>query len=228
MEAFVFTTLIFMGIERGLNTSLSPSLVKHYSDQVRVYGDDLIVPVDLVDSVLGVLSSFGMVVNADKSFWTGRFRESCGKEYYAGQDVSIVKVRHLFPADRSDATGVISLVSLRNQLYYAGFWQTCQWLDERIRKIIRYFPVVLPSSPVLGRHSFLGYLPEKIGERLHNPLVKGWMVRSVLPPDKLDGHGALLKYHLKRGREPIHDVDHLERSGRPLAVDIKLGYGSAV
>jgi hypothetical protein len=228
MEAMVFLTMIFLGIEQTLNTHLTPKLIKQYRGSVRVYGDDIIVPVSTVPSVVRSLESFGIRVNQSKSFWNGKFRESCGKEYFDGSDVSVVRVRQLFPSRRTDATEVISTVSLRNQLYYAGYWKTCRWLDKTLQGVLRYYPVVLPTSPVLGRHSFLGYKPEMFGDALHNPLVKGYVVVSKPPPDKLEGYGALLKFHLKRGVDPSFDKRHLERSGRPLAVYIKLARASAI
>jgi len=228
-EAMVFTTIIFLGIERELNTRLTDKAIQRLSRRVRVYGDDIIVPVDYVQAVVSELEHFGALVNRRKSFWNGKFRESCGKEYFNGEDVSIVRVRDLFPTRRQRvAEQVISIVSLRNQLYFAGYWSTCQWLDEYIRGVLRYFPVVLSSSPALGRHSFLGYQPERLGPNLHDPQVKGWVEVSKSPPDHLEGYGALLKYFLKQGEEPFFDVKHLERAGRPRAVSIVPRWVSAV
>ena len=234
MESMVFLTVIFMGIEEDLNRRLDRGTIKSYHGQVRVYGDDIIIPVHHVPSVISKLQTFGFVVNESKSFWTGRFRESCGKEYFAGQDVSIVKVRQPIPSSRTDATGVVSLISLRNQLYYAGLWDSVALLDGWIRKLIRHFPVVLPSSPVQGRHSFLGYETQRMDANLHTPLVKGYVIKAQIPKNSLDGSGALLKYLIRKAREdesyvpnqggglPSVGEDHLERSGRPQSVDIKL------
>jgi len=226
IEAMVFLTLTFLGIEQELNTRFSSrSALKQYTGQVRIYGDDIICPVDSVYSVVSSLEHFGARVGAAKSFWIGRFRESCGKEYYDGHDVSIVKVRRLFPYTRKDVPEVISLVELRNQLYLAGYWSTVRWLDDVIQEILKYFPYVHQSSPVLGRISYLGlYDQGRWCEHLHSPLVKGYVVSSRLPVDKLDGCGALLKWFLKRGNLPFADRDHLERSGRPRVVDIKPGW----
>jgi hypothetical protein len=255
IEAMVFTTLIFLGIQRSLNESLSPHSLFEYVGSVRVFGDDLIVPTDHVLSVVRTLEHFGAQVGTDKSFWTGKFRESCGREYFNGHEVSITRVRQAFPTHRTDATEVVSLVSLRNQLYSSGYWQTVRWLDELIKKIIRYFPNVLPTSSVLGRVSFLGFQVEKMHPNLHSFLVRGYSVKAKPPRDNLDGTGALLKCLLKldtvawlRGKVPwlpsdivdeIDDLDdtpwvsppvgfkqHLERSGRPKSTDIKLGWGS--
>jgi len=239
-EAMVFLTIIFIGIERSQRTPLTPRMISMLRSKVRVYGDDIIVPVDYVHTVVPTLEAFGFRVSGDKSFWTGKFRESCGKEYYDGEDVSIVRVRNMFPAQRQDATGVISIVSLRNQLFQAGYWSTVKWLDKYIRGVIRYFPDVSPSSPVLGRHTSLGYQAEKMHETLFSPLVKGWQVSTKIPTNSLDGSGALLKcllrgqrddierYYtdLEFGRQPSVDKEHLERSGRPQRVDIKLRYAS--
>jgi len=228
MEAMVFLTVVLIGIQNSLNTSLTLRDIKSLKGSVRIYGDDILIPVDHVESVIEALHSFGFVVNLNKSFWTGRFRESCGKEYYAGNDVSIVKVRQMFPLRRTDATGVNALVEFRNQLYWAGYWATSAWIDDELRDMLRHYPVVLPSSPVLGRESVLGFETQRLHEHLHSPLVKGYVLSSRSPRDPLDGPGALLKFFLKRGIEPFFSEDHLERSGRPQAVYTKLRWSSPV
>jgi len=241
-EAMVFLTLIFLGIQRELGTSLTARDLKGLKRKVRVFGDDLIVPREYVLSVVGELETFGYRVNASKSFWTGRFRESCGKEYYDGHDVSIVKCRSVLPTQRTDAEGVNAAVKYRNQLYWAGLWKTAAWMDDYIRELIKWFPNVESTSPLLGRESVLGVKSEREHPNLHKPLVKGYYVHAKSPRDSLDGVGALHKclsatatarFGLKpivRRHLPIDvtsvDKEHLERSGRPKHVDIKLGWRS--
>jgi len=222
IEAMVFLTIIFLAIEneQGCRFTERRDFVP-FLGRVRVYGDDIVVPVDYVHSVVDLLEYFGARVGRHKSFWTGRFRESCGKDYYAGHDVSIVKVRQYIPSHRQQVAETISLVSLRNQMYYSGCWETVKWLDHKCRKILNFFPQVDPSSSALGRHSFLGYVSEKEHEHLHSPLVKAYVVSSNSPRDSLDGPGALLKFFLKRGSSPRFDGRHLERAGRPRTVRIK-------
>jgi len=221
-EAMVFLTIIFLSLEQEQGHMFTKrSEIKDFIGRVRVYGDDLVVPIDCVHTVVYNLSHFGAKVNGRKSFWTGRFRESCGKEYFEGQDVSIVKVRNLFPSQRQHVTETISLVSLRNQFYQHGCWETVKWLDSKLERILNFFPKVEPSSSALGRHSFLGYQTERVCEHLHRPLVKAYVVSGDPPNDKLDGPGALLKYFLKRGLRARDDGRHLERAGRPRTVRIK-------
>jgi len=202
IEAMVFTTLIFLGIQRSLNTPLTRKTLQEYAGSVRVFGDDLIVPKDDVLTVVSTLEHFGARVGTDKSFWTGKFRESCGKEYFNGHDVSIVRVRQEFPARRQDATEVNSLVEFRNQLYTSGYWQTVKWLDGILEKLLTHFPTIQPTSSVLGRVSFLAHRAEvyddaRLHPSLHIPLVRGYVVEAKPPRDPLDGTGALLKCLLK-------------------------------
>jgi hypothetical protein len=226
VEAMAFLVMIFLGIEKELSSPMNRQALNELADVVRVYGDDLIVPVPMVRSVIDSLSTFGSRVNINKSFWTGKFRESCGKEFYNGRDVSIAKFRQEYPSSPRQATEVISLVSFRNLLYQRGLWSTCEWLDERIRKLCKHFPVVLPTSPVIGRHSFLGYETQRVSSDLHAPQVKGLVVSAVPPIDRLDGHGALLKYLHRPRRKTTTAPDHLERAGRPRSVNTKTRWAS--
>jgi len=250
IEAFVFTTLIFLGIQKSLNTSLTKKDVKSFLGSVRIYGDDLIVPVDHVHTIVQTLEHFGARVGLDKSFWTGRFRESCGKEYLNGHDVSITRVRQELPYTMADVKGVISAVSLRNQLFQLGYFGTVEWLDNLLGGMLKHYPEVDPTSPVLGRVSYGGELGQRMHPSLHIPQVRGYAVEAKAPSDVLDGTGALLKCLLKlesrtqlRGVTPWYepgtvpetepspwappigqDEKHLERSGRPKRVSIKLGW----
>lgn len=62
---------------------------------VSVYGDDIICPSDKAEEVISWLSFFGFETNKEKTFSVGFFRESCGKHYYFGEDVSPFFVRKL-------------------------------------------------------------------------------------------------------------------------------------
>ena len=56
--------------------------------RVSVYGDDIICPVGLCDALEETFTFFGFTLNRDKSFWSGQFRESCGKHWFNGLDVT--------------------------------------------------------------------------------------------------------------------------------------------
>lgn len=68
-----------------------------------VYGDDIIVRKDVSETVLQLLARGGFKLNRDKTFLQGPFRESCGADWYAGEDVSpftwdfeLLEVRDLY------------------------------------------------------------------------------------------------------------------------------------
>lgn len=223
MEAMVFTAVVFIGIQDALNRPLTREDITSMRGKVRIYGDDIIVPVDYAEYVSEALTRYGLKVNRNKSFWSGSFRESCGKDYYAGEDVTVVRVRQPLVDLRRNAQETISTVSLRNQFYQAGLWRTVKWLDDRIERVIP-FPAVAETSPALGKVSVLGYETHKMHPDLQKPMVKAFKVRAVIPESNLDDYGALMKYFLKRGDQPHADARHLERFGRPDAVDIKHGW----
>lgn len=225
-EALVFCTIVFIGIEKALNRRLTPSDVKSYRGRVRVYGDDIIVPTDCAVSVKEVLSSFGMKVNTNKSFWTGRFRESCGGDYYGGHDVSVARVRSLFPNSRTDASELVSTVALRNELYERGLFDSVAFLDRLISRIIPFPEIESVKSRLLGRVTYGPLRAVRMHPDLQVPLVKGAMVRSRTPESPLDDSGALMKFFLKRSEDPFVDEEHLKRSGRPDRVHINIGWAT--
>lgn len=55
--------------------------------KISVYGDDLIYHGQIHNSVLTVFPQLGFVINEDKTFCDGGFRESCGGDYFRGVDV---------------------------------------------------------------------------------------------------------------------------------------------
>jgi len=225
IEAFVFLTLVFLGIQKDLGVPLTRKKdFIPFSGRVRIFGDDIIVPKEHVHTVVTTLQDFGLVVNVDKSFWTGKFRESCGREFYDGEDVSIVRIREELPTRRQDAREIISTVSLRNRLYEAGLWGATRFLDDLLHRLIP-MPQIAGTSPALGRHSYLGFdESQRECPDLQRPLVRAFVPTGLSPINELDDFPALLKFFLKRGDQPSYDRDHLKRSGRPKRVNIKLGW----
>lgn len=223
IEAMVFTAIIFRGIEKDVGHELrKPDDLIEFSGQVSVYGDDLIVPTHHVRSVIHELESFGFKVNSSKSFWNGKFRESCGKDYYDGIDVSFVKFRAEWPGDRQDVEEVESLVSFFNQCKDAHYTRTTSFLREKLRKLLwGFFPRVSRTSAILGEYDDIEIDIIEMDSDTQQPLAKGWVVKPHIPENVIDDHWALLKWFLKEGEDPF-DRDHLQRSGRSSSVSIIL------
>ncbi len=229
VEAMVFTTIIMAAIsyERGDHEPEQyVSTLSAMFGKVRVYGDDIIVPVEYVDRVIEWLKAFGLKVNLDKSFWTGKFRESCGGDYYDGEWVTPVRLRHELPASLEDADGVVGLVTFRNLLYWNGFWTTAKKIDERITFLSRgWYNVVDETAEGLGRESVFGWRLRLQRDRLHPgthvPLVRGLKVRTPSPESFITGEGALLKFLFRKSFLPWQDPRHLTHYGRGSVAGIK-------
>jgi len=86
---------------------------KRQPSEVYVYGDDIICEVDSFTSIMRGLESIGLKVNANKSYWKGPFRESCGGEYHNGMDVTPIRVRKVFSKSR---TSIVTNADLCNLL----------------------------------------------------------------------------------------------------------------
>jgi len=225
IETMVFIAIVVDRLRKSHPTTPWKEIKEIALSTTRAYGDDLIVPVSIVHDVILDLQAYGFKVNEDKTFYNGSFRESCGRDYYNGIDISVSRLRRLLPTSRHDASEVIAMVSFRNQLYFAGFWTTCQWLDKRIERILKFYPLVSPTSPGLGRHSFLPIevYPHEVRGRYQRPEVKAWIPYGRIPLNAIDDVPALVKCLIM---SEAYDPAHLERSGRPQSLSIKLRWTS--
>lgn len=79
---FELESLIFWAINSAVNDLYVGER------QIGVYGDDLITPTATAGWLVEVLAFFGFQTNDEKSFVFGPFRESCGKHFFNGVDVT--------------------------------------------------------------------------------------------------------------------------------------------
>ncbi len=218
IEAMVFTILALMGMgERGEH-AIS---VRRLAGRLSVYGDDIIVPTDQVASVIDHLETFGFKVNRSKSHWRGYFRESCGKEYYRGQDVSIQKLRQDFPTSGKDAARVASLLDFRNRCYTAGLWGVVRALDTETKKFV---------SVVHSRDSDAGlvhvtFLPPSQKTRYNRHLQRLEVKVPYLHPHgvkyRVDGERGLLEwFHQVHRRVSAPEEPSFTSQERPSAFSI--------
>lgn len=226
-----YIAVISISIQRA-GVRVTPVSVRKHSSGVYVYGDDIVVPVDVAPSICETLSAFAFKVNSHKSFWTGKFRESCGMDAFQGVDVTPVYVRRLLPADRTDSHGVASLVSLANQFYLKGMWKTCRYLREIAEELLGALPAITISAfrylerVIDGRfvatrqYAGLGWISFSNGEsangwnyELQCFKSKRWVVSPARKRDPLAGDAALLKCFGRIGLSDL-DTNHLRESVR--------------
>jgi hypothetical protein len=217
VESMYFYTVVVATLLQEAHLPVTRRNIMKVSRRVRVYGDDILIPTTHAIAVLDGLQKYNCKINHNKTFYSGKFRESCGVDAYDGTEVTPTYVRTRFPKNRQQAKELISWCSMANQFYLKGFWNTATYCFKVVERHLGSLPYVSSESPLLGRQSFLGY--RSIGRwnsRYHRFEVKGWVPTPVYRTDELDGYGALMKTFQRPQERSIlplvTDRDHLMRS----------------
>jgi hypothetical protein len=87
---FELESLVFWAI---VQECIHPCSIDERNTSVCVYGDDLVVPSAHYGPICERLQEAGFTPNPGKSFASGPYRESCGKHYFQGHDVTPFYVR---------------------------------------------------------------------------------------------------------------------------------------
>lgn len=80
---FELESLIFWALSAAVLDLLGTS-----DKRLGIYGDDIVIHNSAAPLLIKVLARCGFVTNTDKTFVSGPFRESCGKHYFYGVDVT--------------------------------------------------------------------------------------------------------------------------------------------
>ncbi len=123
---FELESLIFWAL-----SSACTELSGEDRDLVSVYGDDIIVPVKAVDLLMATLTWCGFNLNREKSFWTGKFRESCGADWLDGDAVR--------PSFKKDRLSPQWLAVFHNWAFRHGESSLCQIAKSFIPRDLQLF-----------------------------------------------------------------------------------------
>lgn len=158
---------------------------------VLVYGDDLILPGRSAQYCCDILQQLGFKVNTDKSHFSGPYRESCGKHYWNGADVTPFFVK------KEDST-LAGLFKLHNQLY-RWIQRTSHTRDEyaRLMCVLKWLRGLAPSDwqrpripDGIGDVAFVGSFDEACPKSVVPALYgwEGWLIEGLvdvaLPPKR--------------------------------------------
>jgi hypothetical protein len=226
VESMYFYTICVGALLEFRNLPITYTNARIVGADVYVYGDDIIVPSDAATVVLAHLQKYHCKVNTSKTFYTGKFRESCGVDAYAGEQVTPVYIRRTRPKNKQQVQEIISSVATANLLYKKGYWSTANLLFSYVEKILGPLPYVDERSPALGRVTFRGATTiGRWNSRYFRFEFKAWVPSSVHRVDELTGYSALHKsLHKLNGLidlEAKRDELHLERSALYGAVALK-------
>lgn len=154
VQSIIFATIcIGVGLHKA---NLRPTCrnVMRIGRKVRVFGDDIIIPEDWVETTISALTRLGLKVNLDKTHFTGRFRESCGIDAYDGCDITPAYIRRF---GGPHVSGVTSVVDCSNNFFTKGLWHTAQMIASTLPKTVgKNIPVRKTSDTSIAFTSFSG------------------------------------------------------------------------
>lgn len=207
VEAMYFYTICVVALLESMHLSVNARNVYFVTRSLYVYGDDIIVPSAYADSVLEHLQKYNCKVNTHKSFWTGKFRESCGVDAYNGEQVTPVYLRKVRPKNRRMAHELVSWCATANLFYRKGYWRTTTHMRNCIEKVVGPLPYVSETSPGLGHFSFLGYCSaSRWNINLQRLEVKALVPEPKRRTDVLGSYGALMRFFLESHHSAGDDV----------------------
>lgn len=215
VEAMYFFTVILSSRLDKYGLPVTLRNIEKMSRSVYVYGDDIFVPVDEVETTIEALTAFSCKVNNHKSFWKSNFRESCGMDAFNGYDITPTYIRYLPPDSRDSVSELISWVATSNLLYKRGFWNTAYFMRVQVEEAIgKELPIVQETSPSLGFVSYSSPCTvHRYNKKLHRPEVLGHVISPVLRKDEIDGYNAMVKWNLNRTDTVRLDYARSPRSG---------------
>lgn len=141
LESLIFYCICYAGVKesRRNGTPVNPWTGHIYPNTVSVFGDDMIVPVDSYPVILKCLNFAGFSINESKTYVEGPFRESCGKDYFAGN-----LVRPVFLKERLlSAEAIFKLANnVRRLAHRRNLYDGC---DVRLHVVWLYLVRTLPE-----------------------------------------------------------------------------------
>jgi YHS domain-containing protein len=189
-----------------------------------VYGDDLIVQSECYDETIQCLIACGFKVNTSKSYNTGEYRESCGKEYYAGVDISALTYRTPFYKSKPSPAAVGSWCSSANNAFQHRLPMYRLYLINKVLSSSRrgkpYFCSDTNRSPFLYSSTPTNFLTKKRWNKNYQR-DEGRFLTVISKPLRGETDDDRLSYFIKlvemakRSYLPLYQTDE---SPRPFAL----------
>ena len=190
------------------NTPPTTHTVRDASARCSVFGDDIIVPKDDCPTVIKALEYLGLKVNTSKTFWTGKFRESCGIDAWGGHDVTPPYILTLLEGIRyADGT---SSIEVSNNFYRKGFWKTARFIQDRLGKMKNLIPISARSD--LGGALFsysgtqLSHLKRRYNHVLQREEVRCLTTKSSKDRGPASPNSRLFQWFIEKPRPDTHWV----------------------
>lgn len=149
---------------------------------ISVYGDDMIFPSSLYPTIVALFEDIGFMVNLDKTYHKGNFRESCGGDYCHGWDVR--------PFQPQNGQAHVGPRTYEAVLYKYVNTLLARWTEYEVAGTLRY--LLSEIKRVTGKAKIVpGDFPDDSGIKC--PSMRSWSFldydRDVAKPKHV-GHGS--------------------------------------
>lgn len=195
----------------------------HKHSKYHVYGDDIVIETDLVSDLQHDLNLLGFEVNDSKTFANPEafcFRESCGGEFYFGEDVSPLRISRKFRGGRISVytpDKVVSLKDLINSANEYGYYSLRNYLITRLRK---HLPTDL--FPIFGYVGGFHFGDDNWSKPSRwNADLQRWEIQGPVIVD-MTVKRQVKKQHLQTlisEDPPVYKTER-DRHGRPIIINV--------
>jgi hypothetical protein len=166
LESLIFYALAVACAEEG----------GHDMKSISIFGDDLIIPTDLYASSRQFFEDCGFSFNEKKSFSQSYYRESCGKHYWDGADITPLFLKEDVEHEISQYKIANSIRRYANRCYSYGcdirFFKSWDRIRRQLVSKSVKKPFLIPddfgdgglvsnfdeASPSIARHGHFGYV----------------------------------------------------------------------
>jgi hypothetical protein len=193
VESLIFLSVALAAVaaKRGIELHSSRDL-EELVGKVAVFGDDIVIPTDSRELFIRALEVLYFKVNEAKSFWTGKFRESCGVDSFNGVLVTPIYWRQAYDGGPES---ISSVVECRNNFYRKFLLNTAAYLESTLPRGI---PQVATDSGVFGlatrfRPRYDGF-PHRYNDSLQRVEVRVSTILSSQRRSPTNDDTAILQY----------------------------------
>ncbi len=192
---------LFIALGASIQGHVSWAKIRKLRNQVRVYGDDIIIPTRGYERLVAIMDALQLKVNIAKSYKNGQFRESCGTDGFQGNDVTPVSPKTLVAGGPTSCQAVVDTV---NNLFVKGLWNASDSLRATIPVFVQR-NIRIAATHDVGFAGFTSYsgsserhLQRRWNRMLHRYEVRVWSLERPARQRSLQRARPLLDFFTSR------------------------------
>lgn len=192
IESLMFLSIALASVLTARQLRVTRRNIETLIGEVAVFGDDIVIPDDSRELFVATLEILDFKVNQAKSFWTGKFRESCGVDSFNGVNVTPVYWKSAYDGGPES---LASVVESSNNFYRKFLLSTSTHLASTLPKAL---PKVAMRAGAFGLKSRTRSLDNDLKGRWNSLLQRAELLVVSLavtqPKAPIEGDSAMLQY----------------------------------